>query len=58
MAPPDPPSPITAETSGTRMRRQVSMLLAMASAWPRSSAWTPGKAPAVSTSETTGRLKR
>ena len=30
----------------------------MASAWPRSSASIPGKAPEVSTSVTTGRPKR
>ena len=57
-APPEPPSPITTPTFGTPIERHVSIERAMASAWPRSSASTPGKAPAVSIREITGRAKR
>ena len=41
-----------------RMRRDYSIVRAMASAWPRSSAPMPGYAPGVSTSVKTGRSKR
>ena len=57
-APPDPPSPMMVETSGTFTFRQASVERAMASACPRSSASMPGKAPEVSTSVTMGRPKR
>lgn len=41
-APPEPPSPMTMETIGT-LRRDISRrFTAMASAWPRSSAPSPG----------------
>ena len=43
MAPPEPPSPTIAATSGTPSARHCSVERAIASAWPRSSAWTPGK---------------
>ena len=42
MAPPEPPSPITTEMNGTRRPRLTSMARAIASAWPRASASTPG----------------
>ena len=42
MAPPEPPSPTTTATTGTSSCRLTSMHRAMASAWPRSSAPTPG----------------
>ena len=57
-APPEPPSPITTATLGTPSERQASVERAIASAWPRASASTPGKAPAVSTSAITGRSNR
>ena len=41
-APPEPPSPMIAPTSGTAICRQVSIARAIASAWPRSSAPIPG----------------
>ena len=44
--------------SGTPIARHFSVARAIASAWPRSSAWTPGKAPGVSTRVTTGRPNR
>ena len=47
-APPDPPSPSTTTTIGTCRPVISLMLVAIASAWPRSSAAGPGKAPAVS----------
>ena len=46
-APPEPPSPMMAATSGTSMSRQVAIAAAIAAAWPRASASTPGSAPAV-----------
>ena len=49
------PSPTIAATNGTPMARHFSVERAIASAWPRSSACTPGKAPGVSTRVTTGR---
>ena len=54
----DFPSPMTAATLGTPTPRQTSIEWAIASAWPRSSAARPGKAPGVSTSEMMGRSKR
>ena len=42
MAPPEPPSPMTTDTIGTLAFRHISVDRAMASAWPRSSAPTPG----------------
>ena len=57
-APPEPPSPITIEIVGTLRPAIFSRQVAIASAWPRSSASTPGNAPAVSTSEITGMSKR
>ena len=41
-APPEPPSPMTTETSGTPMPQAFSVERAIASAWPRSSAPLPG----------------
>src|SRR3546814_10750221 len=55
IAPPEPPSPTTAAIMGTPSDRHASVERAIASAWPRSSASTPGKAPAVSTKVITGR---
>ena len=48
----------TAAIKGTPRLRHVSVERAIASAWPRSSAWTPGNAPEVSTNVITGRLNR
>ena len=42
---------------GTPSKSEASVARAIASAWPRSSASTPGNAPAVSTSETTGKTE-
>ena len=42
IAPPDPPSPITIARVGTFNDMQHSIDLAIASAWPLSSAPTPG----------------
>ncbi len=42
---------------GTPSDSDMSVARAMASAWPRSSASTPGNAPAVSTRETTGKTE-
>ena len=42
IAPPDPPSPIIIEILGTSKFIQCSIDLAIASAWPLSSAPTPG----------------
>ena len=41
-APPEPPSPMMTETSGTPIRRHFSVARAIASDWPRSSAPLPG----------------
>ena len=41
-APPEAPSPITTTTMGTGSRAMTSRFRAMASAWPRSSASSPG----------------
>jgi hypothetical protein len=41
-APPEPPSPITTLTIGVFKRLISRILTAMASAWPRCSAPTPG----------------
>ena len=41
-APPEPPSPVMVTTIGTGKRDISRKLNAMASAWPRSSASTPG----------------
>src|SRR5665647_3867588 len=54
-APPEPPSPITVAMTGTLRRAILSMVSAMARAWPPSSAATPGYAPGVSTNDSTGR---
>ena len=54
-APPDPPSPITTQTIGVRSRLISRRLTAMASAWPRSSAFKPGYAPGVSMSVKIGK---
>ena len=56
IAPPDPPSPIIIEIVGTVSSIQHSIDLAIASAWPLSSAPTPGYAPGVSINEITGIL--
>ena len=53
-APPDEPSPMTTAITGTRRRKMVCMLRAMAPPWPRSSAPAPGNAPGVSMSVMTG----
>src|SRR5579883_952611 len=58
IAPPEPPSPRITAILGTSSKSELSVARAMASAWPRSSASTPGNAPAVSTSDITGRLNR
>ena len=42
IAPPDPPSPIIIDMVGTANSMQHSIDLAIASAWPLSSAPTPG----------------
>ena len=57
-APPEPPSPIIIETSGTLTVRHFSIVRAIASACPRSSAPFPGKAPGVSTKVIMGSLNR
>src|SRR5215216_220736 len=54
-APPLPPSPMTAVTIGVRRRAISSKLVAIASAWPRSSDGRVGSAPGVSTRVMTGR---
>ncbi len=41
-APPEPPSPMMTEISGTPTCRHFSVERAIASAWPRSSAPLPG----------------
>ena len=56
IAPPEPPSPITTDMIGCEIDRQHSIDLAMASAWPRSSAPFPGYAPGVSIKVITGIL--
>ena len=57
-APPEPPSPITVQITGTLRRDISSRLRAIASDCPRSSAPTPGYAPGVSMNVSTGRRKR
>ena len=57
-APPDPPSPITTEITGTCSAAISSRQTAIASACPRSSASIPGYAPGVSMKAITGRSKR
>ncbi len=54
-APPEPPSPMTAAMMGTSSSIISRKLTAMASAMWRSSAPTPGYAPAVSMSVMIGR---
>ena len=49
IAPPEPPSPIMIEIVGTLSSILHSIDFAIASAWPLSSAPTPGYAPGVST---------
>ena len=56
IAPPDPPSPIIIEIVGTPNDKEHSIDFAIASAWPLSSAPTPGYAPGVSINITTGKL--
>ena len=53
-APPEPPSPITMQMTGTRRRLISRRLTAMLSACPRCSAPMPGYAPGVSTKVTIG----
>jgi len=57
-APPEPPSPITTEITGTRRAAICSRQTAIASAWPRSSASIPGYAPGVSMNAISGRSNR
>ena len=57
-APPDEPSPMTHATTGTRSPMSVSCDRAMAPDCPRCSAPTPGAAPGVSISVTTGKRRR
>ena len=54
-APPLPPSPVITVIMGISKRAISRRLRAMASAWPRSSAPSPGYAPGVSTNVNTGR---
>eukprot|EP00955_Chlamydomonas_euryale_P020036 213452-Chlamydomonas_euryale.AAC.17 len=54
-APPDPPSPITSEMTGTRSPNISRRLYAIASPCPSSSAALPAYAPGVSTIVTIGR---
>ena len=56
IAPPDPPSPIIIAIVGTVNFIEHSIDFAIASAWPLSSAPTPGYAPGVSTIEIIGIL--
>ena len=53
-APPEPPSPITAETTGTGTWNHSMIADPIAEATPPSSAAAPGYAPGVSTSVTIG----
>ena len=55
-APPEPPSPITMQMTGTRRRLISRRFTAMLSAWPRCSAPMPGYAPGVSMKVTMGSL--
>ena len=57
-APPEPPSPITVQITGTLSCDISRKLRAIASAWPRSSAPIPGYAPGVSIKVMIGKLKR
>ena len=57
-APPEPPSPMTTDTTGARSVAIASSDLAMASLCPRSSAPTPGYAPGVSIKVMSGKPKR
>ena len=57
-APPEPPSPMTMESTGTRSAAISSRQAAIASAWPRSSASMPGYAPGVSMKAITGLSNR
>ena len=53
-APPLPPSPVTTVRMGVRSPAIARRLRAIASAWPRSSAPSPGYAPGVSMNVRTG----
>ena len=53
-APPLPPSPVTTATTGTGSPESSRRFSAIATAWPCCSAATPGNAPAVSISVTSG----
>src|SRR5438876_163834 len=53
-APPLPPSPVTTARTGVRRAAISRRFRAIASAWPRSSAPTPGYAPGVSMRLRTG----
>ena len=55
-AAPEPPSPITMQTIGVRIRDISSRLVAISWAWPRSSAPIPGYAPGVSIRQMIGSL--
>ena len=54
-APPEPPSPIKIDKTGTFKDDISKRFLAMASPCPRSSASSPQKAPGVSTKQMIGR---